>query len=58
MIERLKDELREIENGIIYMEETDTAWTPEYTKLCKTRKILKKTIHKLEKLEAAYSDKD
>lgn len=51
MIERLKNELREIENSIFYMEECDTAWTPAYTKLCKERKILKKAIHKLEKVE-------
>lgn len=51
MIEKMRDELRAIEEGISYMELTDTAWSPAYTKLCKKRKILKKTIHKLEKLE-------
>lgn len=51
MIEKMKDELRSIEEGIVYLEETDTAWSPAYTKLCKKRRILKKTIHKLEKLE-------
>ena len=51
MIEKLKDELMSIEEGIFYMEQTDTAWSPAYTKLCKKRRILKKTIRRLEKLE-------
>lgn len=51
MIEKLKDELRTVEEGIAYMEESDTAWSPAYTDLCKKRRILKKTIKKLEKLE-------
>ena len=51
MIEKLKDELRYIEEGIFYMEESDTAWSPAYTKLCKKRRILKKTIKKLERIE-------
>ena len=51
MIEKLRDELRSIEEGILYMEETDTAWYPAYTKLCKKRKILMNTIKKLERLE-------
>lgn len=51
MIEKLKDELRYIEEGIFYMEESDTAWSPAYTKLCKKRRILKKAIRKLERLE-------
>ena len=51
MIERLKNELKAIEEGIEYLEQTDAAWSPAYTNLCKKRRILKKTIHKLEKLE-------
>jgi hypothetical protein len=51
MIQKLKDELSSIEEGIYYMEQSDTAWSPAYTKLCKKRRILKKTIRKLEKLE-------
>ena len=51
MIEKMKNELMSIEEGIRYMEDTDTAWSPTYTKLCKKRRILKKTIHKLERLE-------
>ena len=51
MIEKLRDELKAIEEGIEYMELSDTAWTPAYTNLCKKRKILKKTINKLQKLE-------
>lgn len=51
MIEKMRDELRYIEEGILYMEESDTAWSPAYTKLCKKRRILKKTIKKLERIE-------
>lgn len=51
MIEKMKDELMSIEEGIFYMEQSDTAWSPAYTKLCKKRRILKRTIRKLEKLE-------
>ena len=51
MIEKLKDELTSIEEGITYMEQSDSAWSPAYTKLCKQRRILKKTIRRLEKLE-------
>lgn len=57
MIEKLKDELRSIEEGITYMELTDTAWMPVYTKLLKKRRILKRAIHKLEKLEV-HSDEN
>jgi Mg2+ and Co2+ transporter CorA len=51
MIEKMKDELMSIEEGIFYMEQSDTAWSPAYTKLCKKRRILKKAIRRLEKLE-------
>lgn len=51
MIEKLRDELRSIKEGIEYMEASDTSWSPAYTTLCKKRRILKKTIKKLEKLE-------
>lgn len=51
MLQKLKDELMAVEEGIAYMELSDTAWSPAYTKLCKKKKILKKTIKKLEKLE-------
>jgi hypothetical protein len=57
MIEKLKDELISIEEGITCMEVSDTAWSPAYTKLCKKRRILKKAIRKLEKLEV-HNGKD
>lgn len=57
MIEAMKNELMSIEEGIRYMEEADTAWSPAYTKLCKKRRILKKTIHKLERLEVHSNDR-
>lgn len=51
MLEKLKTELQAIEEGIEYMEQSDTAWHPTYTKLCKTKRIIKKTIRKLERIE-------
>ena len=54
MIEKIKTELMFLEEGIEYMEKADTAWTPMYTKLCKKRRILKKTLRKLERLEVRY----
>lgn len=51
MLESLKRELRSIEEAIVYMEASDTACYPPYTTLLKKKKILKKTIKKLEKLE-------
>lgn len=51
MIETIKKEIRAIEEGIEYMELADTAWTPAYTKLRKTKRILEKTLKKLERLE-------
>ncbi len=51
MIEKMKNELMSIEEGIRYMEDTDTAWSPAYTKLCKKRRVLKKALRKLERLE-------
>jgi hypothetical protein len=51
MIQKLKDELQSVQEGIEYMELSDTAWSPAYTELCKKRRILKKAIKKLEKLE-------
>lgn len=51
MIEKMKDELRSIEEGILYMEESDTAWSPAYTKLRQKRRILKRFIRRIERLE-------
>lgn len=54
MIERIKREITYIDEGIRYMEDTDTAYHPTYTKLVKERKILVAALEKLEKLEAKY----
>ena len=51
MIEKMKNELMSIEEGIRYMEDSDTAWSPAYTELCKKRRVLKKALRKLERLE-------
>ena len=51
MIERMKDELRSIEEGIHYAEINDDVWSASYTRLLKKRRILKKTIKRLERLE-------
>lgn len=55
IIEILKKELRAIEEGIAHMEMTDTAWHRDYTTLCKKKKIIKKAIRKLQKLEEKRS---
>ena len=51
MIEKIKTELMYLDEDIRYMEDADAAWHPEYTRLCKKRKILKATLRKLERLE-------
>lgn len=51
MLEKLKTELKAIDEGIEYMELSDTAWHPTYTKLCKMKRIIKKTIKKIERIE-------
>lgn len=57
MLEKLEAELKAIEEGIEYMEASDTAWHPAYVNLCKKRRILKKTIKKLERLEVHSNGK-
>lgn len=52
LIEKMKSELASTEEAIYYMEENDTAWYPEYARLCKKRRTLKRTIRRLERLEA------
>lgn len=51
IIESLKKSLQVIEDAIIYMEETDTAWYSEYSMLRKQKRVIEKTIKKLERLE-------
>ena len=51
MLEKLKTELRIIEEAIVYMEASDTMCYDPYTTLCKKAKILKKAIKRLEKIE-------
>lgn len=51
MLEKTKKELSSIEEAINYAEASDMAWTPYYTELCHKRKLLKKEIKKLEKME-------
>lgn len=50
-IDDLKKVLSMIEESIFYYEQTDIAWSHEYTRLCKKRRILKRAIKKLERLE-------
>ena len=57
MIEKMRNELKAIEDGLYHMEMSDTAWSPAYTNLCKKRRVLKKAIHKLEKLEVHSNDR-
>lgn len=50
-IEDIKKVLSTVEESIYYLEETDMACGVMYTRLCKKRRILKKAIKKLERLE-------
>ena len=50
LIELLEDKLSSINEGIVYLELADAAWSPKYTQLVKTSKILKKAIKKLKKI--------
>ena len=54
MIESMKSELRSIEEAILYMEDSDTAWCKEYTILSRKRRFLKNTIRKLERYERMW----
>ena len=47
----LKRELKSIEEGIMHMELTDTAYTRCYTDLVKRKKLLKKTIKNIERMD-------
>ena len=57
MIEKMKDELASIEEGINYAEINDDVWSASYTRLLKKRRILKRTIKQLERLEVHKDDK-
>ena len=56
MIEAIKNEILAIEGCIEYLELTDTAWTPVYIKLRKQRRILMRTLKKLQKIEEVYKN--
>ena len=47
----LKRELKSIEEGIMYMELSDTSYTRCYTDLVKRQKLLRKTIKKIERMD-------
>ena len=47
----LKKELQYIEEGIEYMEATDTAYTRCYTKLMRRKKLIKNTIKRIERMD-------
>ena len=57
MIEKLKSELRSVEDGILYMEDSDTAWSPAYTGLCKKRRLLKRFIRRFERIEKKQNER-
>lgn len=56
MIEKMRNELMSIEEGIRYMEDADTAWSPAYTKLCKKRKLLMRFIRRIERLDKKQNE--
>ena len=51
LYEHLEKELGYLEADIDYMEESDMAYTRDYTKLIKTKKIIVKTMKKLKRVE-------
>ena len=51
MIEELKNYLEDLNEGITYAELSDQAWSKAYTLVLKERRIIKRTIRKLERLE-------
>ena len=51
IIEILKTELEAIEEGLTHMELNDMAWHRDYAIFCKKKRIIKKAIKKLQKLE-------
>lgn len=51
MIEDLKKMLSEIEEAIHYAEESDIADTYYYSRLCKQRRILKRTLKQIAKAQ-------
>lgn len=57
MIEKLKKELSHVQSEMFYMEETDTAWSKEYTLLWKKSKVINATIKKLLKIESQFTKK-
>lgn len=56
MIEKLKDELKALEEAIVYLEETDMSYTRFYTNLCKKSRKLKRRIRRLERLEVKKNE--
>lgn len=51
MMAVLKQELELIEETIEHMEQSDLSYLPSYTTLKRRRRIIKRTIRQLEKLE-------
>ena len=54
MINILKNYLTSLEDAMNYMRESDQSWSREYTALWRESLIIKRTIRKLERLEARY----
>ena len=52
MIKRLTDLIMSIDESIYHCIESDQAWSKEYTLLCKQRRVLKRAVKKLARLEA------
>lgn len=53
-MKRLYDYLACLDGHIEYMELTDTAYTKEYTRLVRERRIVRKMIRKIEKINGGY----
>ena len=51
MIEEMKDYLEDLNEAITYAELSDQAWSKVYTLALKERRIIKRTVRKLERLD-------
>lgn len=56
MIELLKRELDSLDEAILHMEANDHADTKEFSKLIKKKKIIKKALRRICKLEVHKND--
>ena len=50
--DKLRKELRNLEDAMLEMEDHDEAWSVEYSNKCREWRILRRAIRKIERTEA------